>query len=185
LPELYFCADRLGYGWCVRKGDFLNVGFGRLGSEGFKRRSEAFLEFLLAQGRVPPDTPARWPGHAYRIHARPARRMVEDGVLLVGDAAGLAHPVSGEGILRAVESGRLAARTILDAVGRREPAGLEAYRRAIARRYGRPRPVSVARDSPRSRLASRIGVGLMASPWFVRHVLLDRWFLHVHQPALA
>jgi len=30
LPELFFCEDMLGYGWCFRKGDFLNVGLGRL-----------------------------------------------------------------------------------------------------------------------------------------------------------
>src|SRR5208282_6226546 len=28
-PELYFCRDMKGYGWCFRKGDFLNVGLGR------------------------------------------------------------------------------------------------------------------------------------------------------------
>src|SRR5436309_10131092 len=29
-PELYFCRDLKGYGWCFRKQNFLNVGFGRL-----------------------------------------------------------------------------------------------------------------------------------------------------------
>ena len=28
-PELFFCRDLEGYGWCVRKDDFLNVGIGR------------------------------------------------------------------------------------------------------------------------------------------------------------
>ncbi len=30
-PELYFCDDLLGYGWCFRKGNHLNVGLGRVG----------------------------------------------------------------------------------------------------------------------------------------------------------
>jgi flavin-dependent dehydrogenase len=29
-PELYFCRDLKGYGWCFRKGQYLNVGLGRL-----------------------------------------------------------------------------------------------------------------------------------------------------------
>ena len=32
VPELFFCADLKGYGWCFRKGDVLNVGLGRLDS---------------------------------------------------------------------------------------------------------------------------------------------------------
>ena len=30
VPELFFCRDLQGYGWCVRKGEYLNVGLGRL-----------------------------------------------------------------------------------------------------------------------------------------------------------
>jgi hypothetical protein len=26
---------------------------------------------------------------------------------------------------------------------------------------------------------------LMASRWFSRHIIVDRWFLHAHEPALA
>jgi len=37
--------------------------------------------------------------------------------MLIGDAAGLAYPQSGEGIRTAVESGVLAAETILSAKG--------------------------------------------------------------------
>ena len=32
IPELYFCKDMLGYGWCFRKNNFLNVGLRRLAS---------------------------------------------------------------------------------------------------------------------------------------------------------
>ena len=30
IPELYFCADIKGYGWCFRKQNFLNIGLGRM-----------------------------------------------------------------------------------------------------------------------------------------------------------
>ncbi len=36
-PELYFCADLKGYGWCFRKGDFLNIGLGRLDAHSLPR----------------------------------------------------------------------------------------------------------------------------------------------------
>ena len=29
IPELYFCQDLAGYGWCFRKGNYLNIGLGR------------------------------------------------------------------------------------------------------------------------------------------------------------
>ena len=36
-PELYFCRDLAGYGWCFRKQGHLNVGFGRLDARGAAR----------------------------------------------------------------------------------------------------------------------------------------------------
>ena len=53
IPELYFCNDLQGYGWCFRKGDFLNVGLGRLERARLSRHVIEFWEFLLAkQGRT-------------------------------------------------------------------------------------------------------------------------------------
>ena len=34
-------------------------------------------------------------------------------------------------------------------------------------------------------LVTWLGARLMAVPWFARHVVIDRWFLHTEQPALA
>ena len=33
-------------------------------------------------------------------------------------------------------------------------------------------------------LTSYVGGKLMATSWFSRHILIDRWFLHSHEPAL-
>ena len=54
-------------------------------------------------GRAGP-LPERFQGHAYQLYERAAPTLADDGVLLVGDAAGLAYPQSGEGIRPAVES---------------------------------------------------------------------------------
>ena len=183
-PALYFCLDRRGYGWAVRKGEFLNVGFGRLADRGFAGQARAFGEFLLQRHLVPDDLPAAWNGHAYRLHAAPRRRVCDDGALLVGDAAGLAYPVSGEGILTAVESGRLAARAILGAAGDYTRAGLSSYEDLLDQRYGPPAPMRDRRGLLPSWAVSWAGAGLLRSRWFARHVLLQRWFLHQFQAPL-
>jgi hypothetical protein len=97
-PELYFCRDLEGYGWCFRKGDFLNVGLGRRDPRTLGRHVDAFVDWLVEQGRLPRPPEKGWRGHAYGLRAGRPRRPGGDGVLLVGDAAGLAFSASGEGI---------------------------------------------------------------------------------------
>jgi flavin-dependent dehydrogenase len=118
-PELYFCRDLKGYGWCFRKGEFLNVGLGRLDRRSLPRATAEFLAFLASTGRISSQTSPRWRGHAYAVYHSPHRRAVDGdaGVMLVGDAAALAYAQSGEGIRPAVESGLLAAETIVAAKG--------------------------------------------------------------------
>jgi len=182
-PELYFCGDLEGYGWCFRKGDYLNVGFGRRDGRGFPAHVREFWSFLERAGKVPRGTPFPWRGHAYRVQGTGAPRVVADGVVLVGDAAGLAYAESGEGIRPAVESGLLAAEAILAAGGRRQEADLAPYRQALGARFGLAPP---RRRGPAPPAAWRDWAGrrLLAVPWFARHVLLDRWFLHRRQPPL-
>jgi flavin-dependent dehydrogenase len=181
-PELYFCADLKGYGWAFRKGDRLNVGLGRLDREGLAAHVAAFRELLVTTRRVPSDLPARWKGHAYLLYEAQRPRIVDDGALLVGDAAGLAYAASGEGIRPAVESGRLAAETIVAARGRYGREDLEPYRRALASRFG-SKERRFAPPIPAA-LAAAAGRRLFRSGWFAKRVVLDRWFLHADQPAL-
>ena len=115
-PEPYFLLELDGYGWCVRKGDSLNIGLGLTENRHLGKHVSRFYEFLVGQGKVPVDMPVRFRGHAYRLAChRKQRRIVDDGVMLIGDAAGLAYSQSGEGIYTAVKSGLLAAATALDA----------------------------------------------------------------------
>jgi len=183
VPELYFCWDLKGYGWCLRKGDFLNIGLGREDDHGLAQQVTAFRDFLTAAGRIPADIQPRFKGHAYLLYQHARRKLIDDGVLLIGDAAGLAYTRSGEGIRPAMESGLLAAATILQAAGDYSRAGLEPYAARLESRFG-PRPV---RDWPAwlpQRFRARLAKGLMNRRWFAQHVLLDRWFLHVDEPPL-
>jgi flavin-dependent dehydrogenase len=184
LPALFFSPELTGYGWCFRKQGYVNVGFGHLDSGALVRATDGFVEFLADRGIVPRHRAWPWRGHAYHVYPAP-RRLVDAGVMLVGDAAGLAYPQSGEGIRPAVESGLLAAETINEADGNYDARSLDRYADQIrdrleggrmARSLGRVLPPGTGRLWART---------LLQSPRFVRHVVLDRWFLHTRQPALV
>ena len=182
VPELFFCGDLEGYGWCVRKGDFLNVGLGRLDPHRLPAAAHGFVSFLERRGKLV-RPPSHWRGHAYAVSACPDR-VVDDGVLLVGDAAGVADSQSGEGIRQAVESGLLAAQTIVEARGDFSRRRLEPYAQRLRARLRRtPFSNALGRFVPRQVKTSAAARLLGMAP-FVRHVVLDRWFLHRHELAL-
>lgn len=179
MPELYFFPDMKGYGWCIRKGRYLNVGIGMEQAHGLSGALESFCNFLGKDGRIPSGIPEKFHGHAYLLQGRSKRTLLDDGVLLVGDAAGLACPHSGEGIRPAVESGLMAAATVLEAGADYRRQRLTAYRDRLLARYG-----SVGAGTGGARLAAvhnAVAQVLLRSRWFTRHVLLDRWFLQTHQ----
>lgn len=180
-PELYFCRDLKGYGWCFRKGNYLNIGLGREGNYRLSEQLEHFCNFLKQRGRIPQVTPDKFHGHAYLLHGHAARKQLDDGLLLVGDAAGLAYPQSGEGIRPAVESGLIAAATVLEAKGDYRRQQLLPYASRLVSRFGAAAaPGGIGPESLRNLLA---GV-LLGNKWFTRHVVLDRWFLHTHHAAI-
>jgi menaquinone-9 beta-reductase len=181
-PELYFCKDLKGYGWCFRKGSYLNIGLGREDTHRLSEHLDAFCEFLTHRGKIPAGIPHRFHGHAYLLHGRGVRTLFDDGVLLVGDAAGLAYPESGEGIRPAVESALLAAATLIEADGDYRRARLAPYQQRLQDRLGKAAP---AADRLPTGLQRFIGSKLLANAWFTRHVVLDRWFLHAGQGSLS
>ncbi len=186
-PELYFTQDLKGYGWCFRKGRYLNIGLGREDSHHLTGHVDAFCEFLKRRGRIPADMPDRFHGHAYSLYGHAPRKLVDDGVLLIGDAAGLAYPESGEGIRPAIESALLAATAILEAKGAQGTSGdysvqqLDAYCSRLQARFGPATASGVSVPQPLKTFVASI---LLRSKWFSRHVVLDRWFLHSGQAAL-
>jgi menaquinone-9 beta-reductase len=171
-PELFFCRDFEGYGWCVRKGDYLNVGLGRRGNDRFGEHLKAFVAFLEARRLVTGVPDARWRGHAY-LGSGITRPVVGEGLLLAGDAAGLAYPESGEGIRPAIESGRLAAETLIAAGGRHSIEDLRSFADALHRLH----PAIRVSPAPVRKALIAAGRTLVRSRAFTRHVVLDRWFL--------
>ena len=184
IPELYFCPDLTGYGWCFRKAGYLNIGFGRLDTRALPGGTSRFVAFLKALKKIPADAAWRWRGHAYRLFES-GRRVVADGVLLIGDAAGLAYPQSGEGIRPAIESGLLAAATAIEAKGQYSAANLQPYQDRLVGRFGPSAVSAVMERLVPEGWTRRLAPRLFRSSWFVRRILLNHWFLHTHTTALA
>jgi geranylgeranyl reductase family protein len=99
-----------GYGWSFPKADHFNVGCGGWQSEGGRLRDH--LAALRAHYDLDDAAMLNLRGHHLPTRT-PSAPIVRGRVLLVGDAAGLVDPMSGEGIYAAFVSGRLAARSIM------------------------------------------------------------------------
>lgn len=180
IPELFFCPDLSGYGWCFYKQDYLNVGLGTTDRVHLTDMVARFRRFLHESGKIDSSIPMRFHGHAYRLYERSEPHLIDDGLLLVGDAAGLARAKSGEGIRPAIESGLLAARAIAVAGGDYRREKLKPYRDALREAFGMPPGFDPSAYLPQSwvRIAAR---RLLGYSWFVRHVVLERWFLEMNK----
>lgn len=173
-PELYFCPDLAGYGWVFRKGDYLNIGLGREDPRDLPGQVQRFCGWLRESGRLVEDPPA-FKGHAYRLYDGAMGAPAADGVLLLGDAAGLAHPQTGEGIRPAAESGLLAAQVIREAAGDYRRERLAGYMERLHRLLGRPGAAN-SRWIPGS-VRRALGRAMLGNPWLTRRMMLERWFL--------
>jgi len=100
-----------GYGWIFPKGDHLNVGVGGWLHQGPHLRSH--LSRLCREHRIPEDAVSDVRGYRLPLR-RPGSPAARGRTALVGDAAGLVDPVSGDGIYEALLSAKLAAASALD-----------------------------------------------------------------------
>jgi menaquinone-9 beta-reductase len=136
-----------GYGWIFGMGDGTsNIGLGLLNTSG------AFgnTDYRALLGRWLAGMPGEW-GFTEENRVGPIRGAAlpmafnrtpayTDGLLLVGDAAGMINPFNGEGIAYAMESGEIAARVVTQALAWPDAAGAErvlhGYPRVLADVYG-------------------------------------------------
>ncbi len=118
-----------GYGWVFPKADHLNVGVGgwRYAAHLLRPR----LRQLCYRYGLPWER--MWGQRGYYLPLRrPHSPLVREGLVLVGDAAGLVDPLSGEGIHMAFASAALAAGAILRFLQGHSP-DLSGYVRAVER----------------------------------------------------
>ena len=108
-PLFIFSEIGLGYLWIFPKADHLSVGVAALHPK--PGELQVTLRRVMARYDILLDgVPLH--GHPVPVYTR-HERIATARTLLVGDAAGLADPLSGEGIRLAIKSGQLAARAIV------------------------------------------------------------------------
>lgn len=134
-----------GYGWVFPMGDGrINVGAGLVRSGSWKRTNtaelmRALLSLLPSEWNLPSyeemsgsDRLKGW-SLPMGLSVWPPWRP---GIMAVGDAAGVVKPFSGAGISKAIESGRVASRVALGALGNGGPTDLSEYADALESRWG-------------------------------------------------
>ncbi|WP_422070725.1 geranylgeranyl reductase family protein [Streptomyces hoynatensis] len=136
-----------GYGWVFGMGDGTsNVGLGVLNSSpafkdlDWREVLRAWCASMPQEWQFTPEHmtgPIRGAALPMAFNRQPHYAR---GLLLVGDAGGLVNPFNGEGIAYAMESGRMAAEVISQALARQTPAqrevALRGYPKALKDTYG-------------------------------------------------
>jgi len=112
-----------GYGWVFPKGDHVNVGVGGWEREGPRLR-EHLARFCREYG-IPESSLEDVRGYRLPL-VKPGARLTKGRVALLGDAAGLVDPLSGDGIYEAFLSAKLATAAVL-------AGDLEGYDRELRR----------------------------------------------------
>jgi geranylgeranyl reductase family protein len=136
-----------GYGWIFPMGDgTCNVGLGALntsaafGKTDYPDLLNRWVASLPGDWEMTEETAtgkAKGAALPMGFNRQPAYK---DGLLLLGDSAGMVNPFNGEGIAYAMESGYLAAETVVQALSRKEgPArerALTGYSTHLKSTYG-------------------------------------------------
>lgn len=136
--EVYFEKNYFaGYSWLFPRRDTANAGLGmknNTGNRGALREGlNKFLSRLRSENRIRGDImdyTAGW------IPAERPRSIVSDNILLVGDAAGQTHPISGAGIAQAVACGLMAGKWTAQAIRNRDTNILREYEKEWNDLYG-------------------------------------------------
>ncbi len=136
--EIFFDTNYApgGYVWVYPTGeDSAKVGLGQTSGRGSPRqRLDAFIRRNASQpgGRKTEYITGALPVSGLR------EKLVFGNVLLVGDSAGMADPITGAGINNAVLAGEIAGRTIIDALENDDIAMLSRYETRIKKLLRKP-----------------------------------------------
>jgi geranylgeranyl reductase family protein len=121
-----------GYGWVFPKGDHANVGVGAWQHAGPELRDH--LRRVCEAHGLELSSLSELRGHRLPMRL-PEARIAGERALLVGDAAGLVDPASGDGMYECFVSSRLASAAIIDLLGGRVST-LESYATAVDAELG-------------------------------------------------
>ncbi len=136
--DVFFHRDyEGGYAWFFPKGRTANVGVGVIPSKTtlLLNLMDHFLDHLAESQRLSDVEVVSKTGGS--IPCEPNRRTLSDNVLLLGDAAGHAHPITGAGILTAVMAGEIAGRCATEAVAKGDLRHLAKYETEWKEMFGK------------------------------------------------
>ncbi|MBS3817238.1 MAG: NAD(P)/FAD-dependent oxidoreductase [Candidatus Thermoplasmatota archaeon] len=114
-----------GYGWIFPHKDHVKIGVGGLNKAGMRKFFNEFLEARNVEKSVKNVNGSSIPFGCY------IPDPAFNNILLVGDAAGLMNPLTGEGIYYAHRSGELAASSIIKQIENGSVSAGDLYGRAI------------------------------------------------------
>jgi geranylgeranyl reductase family protein len=126
--DVFFHKDyEGGYAWFFSKGKTANVGMGVIPQKTtlLLELMYHFLDYLVESKRLPVVEVVVKTGGS--IPCEKLRKTVFENILLVGDAAGHAHPITGAGILNAVIGGEIAGRVAVESIDRGDLRHLKNY----------------------------------------------------------
>jgi len=108
-----------GYIWVFPKGDGLaNVGIGILGSKSGKKHAMDYLSEFVRQ-KFPDGDILEIDVGGVPVSGS-IERTIANGLMLVGDAARQSDPITGGGIINAMEAGRIAGEVAFEAISRND-----------------------------------------------------------------
>jgi digeranylgeranylglycerophospholipid reductase len=130
-----------GYAWVFPKGPSqANVGLGISGQYAIKRSAKELLDQFV--DKVFPHGKKRHFVAGGVPISRPLKKAYAPGLLVVGDAARQSNPLSGGGIIPALEAGQLAAQVTSRALAEKDVSAVSlsryqrAWKRSLGRSYG-------------------------------------------------
>jgi len=136
--DVFFHRDyEGGYAWFFPKGRTANVGVGVIPQKTahLLKFLEHFLNHLVESKKLASIEIVAKTGGS--IPCEQPRKTVFENILLVGDAAGHPHPITGAGILNAVVGGEIAGRTAAEAIAREDLHHLESYETEWRETFGK------------------------------------------------
>ncbi len=126
-----------GYIWVFPKGQGLaNVGIGILGSKSGKKRAIDYLREFV--GKKYPDAKILEIDVGGVPVSGSIERTIANGLMLVGDAARQSDPITGGGIINAMEAGKMAGEVAFEAISKNDvsTATLELYEKKWRHKIG-------------------------------------------------
>ncbi|MFW9832356.1 MAG: NAD(P)/FAD-dependent oxidoreductase [Candidatus Thorarchaeota archaeon] len=135
--ELFFGIVPWGYAWCFPKRDGFNIGVGcRMDKqEALQKTWHRFVSRIREEKGIELDESSKI---SYRLPlGGKLDRLIGRRGMLVGDAAGLVSPLTGEGISYAIQSGILAAKIASETIETKAPLHVKEYDNQLKKTVGR------------------------------------------------